>query len=395
MNADNIPERDCAINSAIVIAKTFHHLRQPVRTRSSSAKCAASGSAIARTTANSIGCTAVPRRAGCRRMRCHLGRSTPPGSCATAVATAVEDRRYEVDLQSRTGGCPAPRSRPAASTNRSSSVRRRANVSIPSATRKQMPIIASTSRIPRSAARAWSPASGDRGSQPANDTRIVANIANIAMRIGCRSVCTPEPGNIHADRPPRERRPPEQDRRRSETAERREHVDRGDREQTDDEPGQERDGIDATRSGSARPDRSLPAEPSLGMSGDSLFGRHRVRDGAADSTPGTERATGAFAARGASVTNPRRRTRRASGQTEEHRGQRDARLDLAPVLRGSGGGDVDRRERQQLIGGRGGSGSLPGSCHCGYLGIRPSSTCGPSPCGRLSRPRTTTAAPSP
>lgn len=36
-----------------------------------------------------------------------------------------------------------------------------------------------------------------------------------------------------------------------------------------------------------------------------------------------------------------------------------------------------------------------GSCHCGYLRIHPSSTCGPSPCGRLSRPRTTTAAPSP
>jgi hypothetical protein len=35
------------------------------------------------------------------------------------------------------------------------------------------------------------------------------------------------------------------------------------------------------------------------------------------------------------------------------------------------------------------------SCHCGYLRIRPSSTCGPSPCERLSRPRTTTAAPSP
>ena len=36
-----------------------------------------------------------------------------------------------------------------------------------------------------------------------------------------------------------------------------------------------------------------------------------------------------------------------------------------------------------------------GSCHCGYLRIHPSSTCGPSPCGRLSRPRTTTATPSP
>ena len=36
-----------------------------------------------------------------------------------------------------------------------------------------------------------------------------------------------------------------------------------------------------------------------------------------------------------------------------------------------------------------------GCRHFGYLSSCPSSTCGPSPCGRLSRPRTTTATPSP